>query len=161
MKLILDNIIFSLQKSGGISVYWHELISRMLKVSDIDVRFIEKLESTSNIFRKELEISEDNKLAVAINKIKVLDRYSTVNLKLKDEKFVYHSTYYRTLSKRTKRNNNVKEIVTVHDFTYELFDKGLKKGIHSWQKKKAIKNGSLSITVPPAYTSQCCPKCGH
>jgi len=26
---------------------------------------------------------------------------------------------------------------------------------------KAVKNGSLSITVPPAYTSQCCPKCGH
>ena len=99
MNIILDNIIFLLQKSGGISVYWHELISRMLHKNDVDVRFIEKTEISSNIFRKELKIPEDSKLNVASNKIKVLDRYSKIHLKLVGEKFIYHSTYYRTLSK--------------------------------------------------------------
>ena len=31
MKIILDNIIFALQRSGGISVVWYELISRILR----------------------------------------------------------------------------------------------------------------------------------
>ena len=29
MKLILDNIIFSLQDAGGISNYWHQIIKRI------------------------------------------------------------------------------------------------------------------------------------
>lgn len=31
MKIILDNIVFSLQKSGGISVVWYELLSRLFR----------------------------------------------------------------------------------------------------------------------------------
>ena len=30
MKIIYDNIIFSLQKAGGISIYWTELIKRLV-----------------------------------------------------------------------------------------------------------------------------------
>lgn len=32
--LVLDNIIFELQRAGGISVYWAELIARHQKSSD-------------------------------------------------------------------------------------------------------------------------------
>jgi len=31
MKIVYDNIIFSLQKVGGVSLYWREIISRALE----------------------------------------------------------------------------------------------------------------------------------
>ena len=44
MKIVFDNIIFSLQKSGGISVYWYEVINRILKQSRVSSFFIEDKE---------------------------------------------------------------------------------------------------------------------
>lgn len=35
MKIIYDNIIFSLQKAGGISIYWAELIKRLKDKKDV------------------------------------------------------------------------------------------------------------------------------
>jgi mannosyltransferase len=36
MKLVFDNIIYSLQKWGGISVYWSELLKRMDQLEQDD-----------------------------------------------------------------------------------------------------------------------------
>jgi len=35
LKITYDNIIFSLQKAGGISIYWYELIKRLEKQKKI------------------------------------------------------------------------------------------------------------------------------
>jgi len=48
MKIVYDNIIFSLQKAGGISIYWTELIKRFKNKGEI--LFYEK--KNNNIFRK-------------------------------------------------------------------------------------------------------------
>lgn len=49
MNIVFDNIIFSLQKAGGISIYWTELIKRIVKKDNVS--FYES--QNSNIFRKE------------------------------------------------------------------------------------------------------------
>ena len=41
MKLYLDNIVFYLQNFGGISVYWNELSSYLIKKNEIETKFIE------------------------------------------------------------------------------------------------------------------------
>ena len=41
----------------------------------------------------------------------------------------------------------IKNVVTVHDFTYEYYRKGLAKYLHSYQKKRAIQNAELIICI--------------
>lgn len=147
MNVIIDLIAFSLQKSGGVSVYWYEIIDRILIQSDIKPLFIEENSNNDNIFRKELKIEENHTINNKTKLVNYLARYRVINLKIKNQNFIFHSTYYRTLSKVVKKRNNVKEVVTVHDFTYEHFSRGLKKWVHCWQKKKAIKAADVVICI--------------
>ncbi|MGQ8337733.1 glycosyltransferase family 4 protein [Sunxiuqinia sp. A32] len=139
MNLYLDNIIFSLQKAGGISVVWYELIKRCLEDPEINVRFLE--EENDNIFSSELNASADKRLRNPLAKFPVqVQRYVNPN-KLKG-KGIFHSSYYR-ISKSPQLLN----VTTVHDFTYEYFRKGIAKSVHSFQKGSAIKNAHKIICV--------------
>jgi mannosyltransferase len=147
MNVFIDLIVFSLQKSGGISVYWYEVIKRIINQEEIHSCFIEYENNNENIFRKKLKIQEANVYNQGSKLSKFLSRYSEINLKCRGEIFIFHSTYYRTLSRSVKIENNVKEIVTVHDFTYEHYGNGLKKWLHSYQKKKAIQAADVVICI--------------
>ncbi len=102
MKIILDNIIFSLQKSGGISAYWFELLSRFIYDNNFEIEFLE--DKNSNIFRNRLPIE-----------VKHLNFYKSNHLsrlfpvKINDTNKIFHSSYYRYTN-----NKNVKVITTVH-----------------------------------------------
>lgn len=133
MKIIYDNIIFSLQKAGGISIYWAELIKRLKDKND--VIFYES--ENQNIFRKEIDIL--TKQENSIN-FKIL-RYLPFLKKL-PSKSIFHSSYYRVSLQK-----DVINITTVHDFTYEYFRSGLAKYIHVWQKGFAIKKSDGIICV--------------
>lgn len=145
MNLILDNIIFTLQKSGGISVYWSELIKKLKKVN-YTFKYIEKNKLIDkNIFRNDLKLNTNDRLEATIYPI--LHRYLPLNIKMNNQSIIFHSSYYRTLSRKTRKRNNVIEIVTVHDFTYERYSSGLKKWIHVWQKKKSILNADIILCI--------------
>lgn len=147
MKILIDNIIFSLQKSGGISVYWFEIINSILKKNPGSSFFVEDDKKNENIFREQLLI-ENNQILISEHKLlSYFSRYSDINLNIKHENFIFHSSYYRTLSKSVKKNNQVREVVTVHDYTYERFSSGPKKWVHSWQKKKAITAADVVICI--------------
>jgi mannosyltransferase len=47
MRLIADNIIFSLQQTGGISVCWYELLKRMI-ADGLDLTVLEQMEEAGN-----------------------------------------------------------------------------------------------------------------
>lgn len=139
MKLILDNIIFSIQKAGGISVVWYELINRALKDPDIETLFID--ESSPNIFRNQLDIPKHRIIKNSTTKYpKPIQRY--LNPKLSTSRGIFHSSYYR-VSKKT----GIINVTTVHDFTYEYYRSGFAKLIHSTQKGNAIKNSDEIICV--------------
>lgn len=134
MKVILDNIIFSLQKAGGISVYWSELLSR-LKDDKYGCSVFES--KNDNIFRAGLELKNT---AHEILPVKIL-RYLPFTKGL-SPKSIFHSSYYRISLQK-----NVANITTVHDFTYEYFKSGLPRLVHSWQKRLAIKSSDGIICV--------------
>lgn len=143
MNVIIDNIIFKWQKSGGISVVWHELIKRMLKTSMLSpYKFIEYQGSDWNLFHKNLAIPYANILYTKSSNVFGIGRYFNESIKQMKEKFIFHSTYYRTCS-----NPNAINIVTVHDFTYELYSKGIKKWIHSWTKYHALRKADYIICI--------------
>lgn len=138
MDILLDNIIFLLQKSGGISVVWFELLHRLLKDKEFNLKFIDF--QTDNIFRANLNIPELFLLPDSLNAYpNKIHRY--LNPKIK-EKGIFHSSYYRIV-----KNPNIRNITTVHDFTYEYYRKGLPNIIHQIQKGTAIMNSKRVICV--------------
>lgn len=124
MKIIFDNIIFSLQKAGGISVYWYELAKRLK--NNEDITFYES--KNSNLFSKSLKLNSVKEESIPVG----IRRYLPF-IKFGLRKTLFHSSYYRF-----GLGLNVKNVVTVHDFTYEYFRSGLPRFIHSFQKKMAI-----------------------
>jgi len=139
--IVFDNIIFSIQKSGGISVVWYELLHRILNDRHIANRFIEYDNAVQyNLFRKSLTISDSDIIKYKSNNIKI-KRYLNPSF-IYSGNFIFHSSYYRTCN-----NKNAINITTVHDFTYEYFSHGIKKFIHCWQKHKAIRKSDYIICV--------------
>lgn len=138
-KLVLDNIVFSLQRAGGISVVWQELLRKIISQESIDYECLELVDSMNNIFRKKINIPA-SKLKIQEGIISI-NRYLSPRIKI-DVPTIFHSSYYRTVSNKLARN-----ITTVHDFTYELFYNGFRKKIHSWQKFKAIKSSDIVVCI--------------
>lgn len=122
MFVIYDDIIKDLQTSGGISVYWDNLKKHLEK----------KITSLS------FNGKNNNR---DLNLIVSIQRYLYFRLDL-DHDHIFHSSYYRI-----SKNRKSKNVVTVHDFVYEYYSSGLKKFIHTFQKKNAILNADRIICV--------------
>lgn len=106
-----DNIIFSLQKAGGISVVWANLIRRISRMNEDSV-FLEYEGADDNIFRVGMELPKD-RIKVLRGFNKVLSQYLSPHIK-SNQPFIFHSSYFRT-----SNNRNAINVTTVHDFIYE------------------------------------------
>lgn len=139
MKLVLDNIIFFLQKSGGGSVYWSENIKRIDEMP-FDIQYCEPKSEFTNIFYTGIRESLKHKRVIENHGAKIL---SFLPFRKKNEsKYIFHSSYYRISSE-----SNAINIVTIHDFMPELFFSGIKKLIHSHRKKIAISKADAIVCV--------------
>jgi mannosyltransferase len=134
MKIVYDNIIYSLQKAGGISAYWSELSSR-LKNSDEDITFYGYPNDNIFISYLGIDVKKESFIDYKIN------RYLDFQKKL-PKGSIFHSSYYRISNQK-----DVVNITTVHDFTYEYYITGLAKIVHSWQKGRAIKKSDGIICI--------------
>ena len=96
MKILYDDTIFSLQKYGGISRYFSEVMPRIKKYNGVEVSVFKRL---------------GRKLTRFNNLI--------MDYQLNLSKFdIYHPTYY---SNTVKKRRNVKTVVTVFDMIHELY----------------------------------------
>lgn len=141
MNIIFDNIIFSLQKSGGISVVWYEILHRVLQDKNSKKVFVEYNDASNNIFRNALDIPNEF-IKLKSSFLLIFKRYFNLRLAFMNDRFIFHSSYYRV-----SNNKNAINVTTVHDFTYEIFEKGLRKKIHIFQKHKAIRKSELVICI--------------
>lgn len=127
--LLIDGIIFNIQKSvGGISIYFDNL-----------------LEQYNNLgFNYNLFLYNDSKKIdnVRIKKLnpRLFERYR--DFVAPNKGGVFHSSYYRS-----PEDKKLKSIVTVHDFTYELYRSGISRGVHSWQKNKSILGAERVVCI--------------
>ncbi len=139
-KVIYDNIAFSLQKSGGVSGVWLELISRINKRQEFDCSFLEYTNAQENINRKDFSIP--NFSILKIRKFPLaLERFLNPRIESTDN-FIFHSSYYRTCSCPKAKN-----VTTVHDFIHERFRSGIPLFINHLQKKKALLKSDAIICV--------------
>lgn len=139
-KIVIDNVIYSLQKIGGISSVFYEITNRLLKEKSLDVEFVEYTDAKENFYRKMLSI-ESCHILNKRNKRLLFDRYSNPQLNIV-EPYIYHSSYYRVSNDKSAIN-----VTTVHDFTYEYYGKGLKKKVHCWQKYNAIRHSDAIVCI--------------
>lgn len=123
MKITFDHEIFSIQRYGGASRYFYELIVHLLKYPDADVSAfmgfftneygLEKYKNEFNLFRglKHKEIPKTKLLFIKLNNM----MFPSFLKRSKPD--IYHQTYYGDIVKKV----NAKRIVTVLDMTHELF----------------------------------------
>jgi glycosyltransferase involved in cell wall biosynthesis len=140
MNIYIDNIIFSLQRLGGASVVWQQYLERILKDKDFNCQLLEYDNAERNFFRKQLTINKDL-IDIKSSQFLNFKRYFDLNSN-NDDKHIFHSSHYRV-----EKGNNVINVTTVHDFTYENFIRGLAQKVHTWQKNKAINNSKGIICV--------------
>ena len=119
MQVIYDNIIYSLQRYGGISVVWNELRQRARQDEDIALT---ELDYTHMPYRW-------------------LERYRIPDFKA-DTPAVFHSSYFRILPQKGVRN-----VTTVHDLTYHFYRKGLPKTVHVWEEARALRHSDAVICI--------------
>lgn len=134
MKIVYDDIIYSLQKAGGVSVVFTELFKRIKE----NVFHYLYASATNNFFYEE-SFFPNKKLWNG--KFLSLKRYLNPHIKEK-ESFIFHSTYYRIC-----KNKNAINITTVHDFTYEYFRNDLKSNLHKIQKRNAVMHSDGVICI--------------
>ena len=141
MKIVFDNIVFGLQKSGGVSTLWYELLKRF-EPFEKETYFLDYHEGNDNIYRKILYIPKNHVLNKNDRDNILKFRYTNPKLRKFDSPFIFHSSYYRFC-----KNRNAINVTIVHDFTYEYYTRGISKIVHSFQKGRAIKNSDGVICI--------------
>ena len=140
--MVLDDIIYWLQKNGGASRYWYELSSR-LSQSGFEVYHLRRPESSHNPWATELRpncVSSFDKINVMLSRY--FDCTFPSELKSQKRNLVFHSSHYRL-----PFDKSVANVVTVHDFTYEMHRSGFALAVHVWQKKRAIRHADVVICI--------------
>ena len=119
MQIVFDNIIYSLQRYGGISVVWNELLKRARTDTRLEVT---ELDYTQMSYRR-------------------LERYRIPDWKPTGPT-LFHSSYFRFCP-----DPSVKNITTIHDLTYHFYRRGLAKAVHLWEEERAIRHSAAVICV--------------
>ena len=139
MEIYHDNIIFSLQHSGGISVVWYNILNSLIE-GNMPFHCLEYTDAANNIFRRQIELPYD-KISYCKQTFLPIARYMPV--RITDKKpFIFHSSYYRYCL-----NKKAVNITTVHDFTYEYFASGIRKMFHCRQKYAAIRHSDIIVCI--------------
>lgn len=126
----LDGIVFSLQRYGGISVYFRALVEQMPKLNEKIALGLPEGELIG-------AAPCNSEVPVYAQKKRLLERYRDYPCQAP----IGHSSYYRL------PQPGAKSVVTVYDFTYERFFAFRQKLVHSWQKSRAIRSADAVICI--------------
>lgn len=133
--LTIDGIIYSLQRNGGITVYFNELL-KYLEASEVGYQL--SLEEPSAFQQRNIK----SYASVLSRPVRQLERYRSCRLSAAST--VFHSSYYR------RAERYVPTVMTVYDFIYERHIGGFKRMVHSIQKNAAIRSAQSLICISAA-----------
>ncbi len=123
MNLLYDHQVFSLQKYGGVSRYFYELISRLCRDAEVNLSlflgfYINEygLESHRSCYdrfwgMKHRHIPKTGTLFAHVNNV-LFDFFFD-----KHQRYIYHQTYYAYCGRKL----HGKRVVTVYDMIHELY----------------------------------------
>ncbi len=131
--ILIDGIIFSLQKQGGISVYFKTLIEYLSKTQENAALIFD------DSFNHRIGIDEES-MSIYRQTSRFFERYRKCRIPLQAS--VFHSSYYRKPDKSA-----LPTVVTVHDFIYERYQSGPRQWVHTTQKNAAIRAAQAVICI--------------
>ncbi len=140
MNIFIDDLIFSLQQAGGISVYWSELMKRMNELDIVNDYTCISTPTNKNILSKKIDwgkniIGEPN-FPITLKRFLPLQHKLAANC-------IFHSSYLRWSNQK-----NVANIVTIHDLAPEhVMIGGKGKYLRQWQQRKAIEHADGILCV--------------
>ena len=134
MKIIYDDIVYSLQKAGGISVMWSE-ITRQPPYPATHIRYDN---ADGNVFARKIE-GHDYEILNSAGLI--ARRY--LNLKRREaEPYLFHSSYFRYC-----RDPKAINITNMYDFTFERYFHAPVFQVHIRQKKNTTMHSDGVICI--------------
>lgn len=136
MSLLIDAIVFSLQRYGGVSEYFYQLV-RKLETKNIPASILLEVP-----LKRQIDTSSRT-LPFIRRQARLLERY--LSCRLPAGCSVFHSSYYRL-----PEQCSTPTVVTVHDFVYERYARGPRRWVHSQQKHAAIRAAQAVICVSEA-----------
>ncbi len=136
MQITFDNIIYSLQRVGGISVVWTELLKHACADPDLSVTMLEY--PMNNVLRAQAEMPGEMIQSMPLRR---MERYREPDFR-PTQPTIFHSSYFRICE-----NPLVRNVTTVHDLTYHFYRKGLPKAVHLWEERKALKHSEAIICI--------------
>lgn len=134
-KVVFDNIIYSLQRFGGISSLWHQIIGHVSSLPQFDVHGLDYKAANQNVEYCQLPQITHRQWPTTV------ERYLDADYRI-DGPHTFHSSYYRLSTHPQARC-----VTTVHDFTYESHIHGLRCAVHSAQKFRAIRRSAVVVCV--------------
>ncbi len=136
MQITFDNIIFSLQRFGGVSVVWQELLRRACSDKELTIQLLDYPNANSN--RTYIDFQSSHCLELPM---RWMERYRTPEWKPTEET-IFHSSYFRICPLPLVNN-----ITTIHDLTYHFYRKGPAKWIHLWEEERALRHSCRILCV--------------
>ena len=153
MKIVFDGLIYYLQKNGGISRYFDELIEGVSSIPNCEVVVLMRKNKVDKVFNNKVKIEIINSTIYSNNKFKkylsvFIDSIKTKRF-LKEQKklsgCILHHTYYRYFKDITAT-----QVVTIYDLNQEklpdIFNGVLNK-LFLFNKKKSIINADKLIAI--------------
>lgn len=140
-QIVFDNIVFSLQKTGGISRFWSKLVE--YHAADSSSYFVERA-SPISLYRHSLNVDPDR--LIPDHRLPLqLSRYLDFSRSFGGERHIFHSSYYRS-----NRHPGAINIATIHDLIYEKFERGVARTVHIQQKSRALRIADCLVCVSEA-----------
>lgn len=141
MQVFFDNSVFSIQKAGGVSAYWYELLSGMCN-SGLSIGFLNARPQSDNIFENKIDYNRFPCIKESRIPLKYL-RYLPLRYALPNAA-IFHGGYLRVSPQK-----DILNILTVHDFAHERklaskFPRGL---ANTMQKAYGIRRADGIICI--------------
>ena len=134
MKIVYDDIIYSLQRAGGVSALWAE-VTRQNEFPAIHIRYDD---AEKNVFAQK---TEGHSYEILPSAGVMAKRY--LNIRRREmEPYLFHSSYFRYCL-----DDKAINITTMHDFTFELYFRAPIYQVHIRQKKNTTMHSDGVICV--------------
>lgn len=142
LKILFDHQIFQIQRYGGISKYFSNLIYFFLKNPDFGIDPVINFTKTKNIHFQELNLNSREIQQIYFQKKSISTFKGTA---LKDKIDLVHFTFYR--NKYLKLAKDIKSVSTIHDLIPEKSSNFSPTRYLHYSKKKYIETSNGLIAV--------------
>ena len=141
MTLYTDQVIFRMQRMGGVSVYCEELLKRAIADEEIVVSCLGVDERIDNLAYEKIAGRCASFQPEKHDRL-ILQRIAQARIDDPAENAVFHGTYFRTA-----KNDDVRSVLTVHDFTHQKYFKGRQRTVNTVLKAKCIASCDSIICI--------------